>query len=108
MPRGRKPIDPALKLVKTGFTLPKPLVDDLDYLAVCTHSSRSAVLVAALERYLPDVLDSFKEAVYLAQQSPDRGLVLDSIASDFLIRVCQRQHGIEGVLYVVPPSEAPK
>lgn len=105
MAKGRKKIDPSKKLVKTGFTITPQMFDDLEMLARFTNSSRSAVLVALLEHYMHDVVFSFREAAYLAKTEPERGLVLDAIALDFLKRVSVSHHGVEGFAFISFPPD---
>lgn len=102
---GRKKIDSSTKLVKTGFTITPQMSSDLDMLAKFTHSTRSAVLVALVEDYMHDVVESFKDAAYLAKTESEKGLQLSGVAEEFLIRVARAHHKVDGVLFVSFPSE---
>lgn len=106
MSKGRKKIDPAKKLVKTGFTITPQMAQDLELLSQVTRSSKSAVLVALIEDGLHDVVDSFRETAAVMQQNPGENVPLDPIAREFLKRIAVSYHGCTGVAYLSFPTDA--
>lgn len=69
---------------KTGISLPKEIMDDLDFLASVTHSSRSAVLAAVVGDIVHVAVLSLKESQRLSHLAPDGKAPIDEIAQHVL------------------------
>lgn len=69
---------------KTGISLPKEIMDDLDFLASVTHSSRSAVLAAVVGDVVHEAVLSLKESQRLSLNAPDGKAPIGEIAQHVL------------------------
>lgn len=98
MSRLRKPSEPAKKFVKTGVSLPSEVLADLDYISRCTRFSRSSILVAVSALVLHDIAESFRESVYLFEQSPN-DFEVDAVAAAFLSDLAKLQGGSGTALF---------
>lgn len=67
---------------KTGISLPKVVMDDLDYLAFVTRASRSAVLAAVVGDIVHEAVRGLRESERLSHESPDGCSKLTGITSD--------------------------